>query len=141
LKYSLITIILQLKNLYLKQSFFGIEYYNSTLQLADDKFNLTAALLSAGSDGNTTSAADTPQLDDEEEASGNTTTTTKKTSTKPKRDDQKASLPSSDAVLPRVTNMKEAKMLVLQFRAEHQDNWTSSVVKKYELDMVNKFEK
>ena len=68
---------------------------------------------------------------------------------------------SSNAI--QVSNMKEVKMLVLQFRvctflyfwkenvkkqycemefqAEHQDNWRKATVKKYELDMVQRFER
>lgn len=40
-----------------------------------------------------------------------------------------------------VTNMKSARIIVLQFRAEHEPGWTDTAVKKYEMDMVDRFDK
>uniref|UniRef100_A0A7E4UPM4 SSD domain-containing protein n=1 Tax=Panagrellus redivivus TaxID=6233 RepID=A0A7E4UPM4_PANRE len=36
-----------------------------------------------------------------------------------------------------VSNMKSVKMVVLQFRAEHQEGWEDKDIKQYEIDIVN----
>jgi len=86
----------------------------------DGSFNLTEALIAAqSSNGSVTAAEEVEQP----------TTTLNMT------DENGKIIPS------RVTNMKEVKMIVLQFRSEHQDNWKSAVVKKYEMDMVERLQK
>uniref|UniRef100_A0A183F5V6 SSD domain-containing protein n=1 Tax=Heligmosomoides polygyrus TaxID=6339 RepID=A0A183F5V6_HELPZ len=54
-----------------------------------------------------------------------------------------AVLNSTDVIpeLPRVTNMKSVKMLAMQFRAEHKPGWTDPDVKKWEMKMVEVFER
>lgn len=41
----------------------------------------------------------------------------------------------------RITNVKSVKMITLQFRAEHKPGWTEGQVKKWEMSMVDIFEK
>uniref|UniRef100_A0A1I7SXL5 SSD domain-containing protein n=1 Tax=Caenorhabditis tropicalis TaxID=1561998 RepID=A0A1I7SXL5_9PELO len=41
----------------------------------------------------------------------------------------------------RITNVKSVKMITLQFRAEHKPGWTEAQVKKWEMSMVDIFEK
>ena len=43
--------------------------------------------------------------------------------------------------LMHITNMKSVKMLTLQFRAEHRAGWTDEDVKKWEMKLVDVFEK
>ncbi|WKX92201.1 hypothetical protein Q1695_010322 [Nippostrongylus brasiliensis] len=52
-------------------------------------------------------------------------------------------LNSTDLIpeLPRLTNMKSVKMLTMQFRAEHKPGWTNMDVKKWEMKMVEVFER
>jgi hypothetical protein len=45
-----------------------------------------------------------------------------------------------EAVKEHVSNMKMVKMVVVQLRAEHDDSWTDKQVKKYEMEMVERFE-
>lgn len=51
-----------------------------------------------------------------------------------------AELAASGQHLQHVTNMREVKMVVLQFNAEHQPGWTSELVKQYELAMMERFQ-
>ena len=48
---------------------------------------------------------------------------------------------SSEELQKHVTNMKSVKMIVLQFRAEHQLGWNDKDVKEYEMSVVRYFEK
>ncbi|CAB05002.1 SSD domain-containing protein [Caenorhabditis elegans] len=41
----------------------------------------------------------------------------------------------------RITNVKSVKMITLQFRAEHKPGWTEAQVKKWEMSLVDIFEK
>lgn len=37
--------------------------------------------------------------------------------------------------------MEAAKIIVFQFRAEHKKHWTDTIVKNYEREMVDRFQK
>uniref|UniRef100_A0A915CR01 SSD domain-containing protein n=1 Tax=Ditylenchus dipsaci TaxID=166011 RepID=A0A915CR01_9BILA len=106
------------RSLTLQQNFYGIRYYNDHNNTLEDNFNVTAALLSKA-----IAAADTA-IQDEDEEPGNSTMEE-----------------SAGAQAHHITNMKSAKIVVLQFRAEHESGWTVEGVKKYEMDMVNHFQK
>lgn len=107
----------------LQQSFFGIEYFNDSskpIVERDSQFNLTAALLTAQND--TLVDEEGPPSPDGIDGNG-------------------TELAVTDGHPTRITNMREVKMVVLQFRAEHQVGWTSELIKTYEKAMVDRFER
>ncbi|CAK5059564.1 unnamed protein product [Meloidogyne enterolobii] len=119
----------------LQQSFFGVERYNYTNEIEDkNNFNLTAALLKVKADE-----------EEEEENKNKTNILIKQKESKKNRtgrdieNDNILNLENNSTT--KITNIKSIKMVVLQFRAEHENGWTSEIVKTYEMAMVNRFEK
>uniref|UniRef100_A0A183CA78 SSD domain-containing protein n=1 Tax=Globodera pallida TaxID=36090 RepID=A0A183CA78_GLOPA len=111
----------------LQQTFFGVEFFNESTASGVDpsdqrQFNLTDALLRAAQ-----SDDETADIDDE---------TTGDNSTK-----SLAELAATGQHQQYVTNMREMKMVMLRFDAEHKPGWTNDIVKQYELTMRNRFEK
>ncbi|KAI1728640.1 patched family domain-containing protein [Ditylenchus destructor] len=107
------------RSLTLQQNFFGIEFFNDSDNV-EKHFNATALLLSQAS-----------EIVASEEDGTNSTIV--------KREVQETT--PSPEYSSQVTNMKSAKIIVLQFRAEHEPGWTDTAVKKYEMDMVDRFDK
>ncbi|KAL3096482.1 hypothetical protein niasHT_029841 [Heterodera trifolii] len=135
----------------LQQTFFGINFFNESTTAGIDpsdqrQFNLTAALLNAAQ----SSAAENGTTDgggildevmlDEGTANGragdgaNLTSDATKLALARGADDQ----PNWQQ---HVTNMREVKMVMLRFDAEHQPNWTVAMVKQYELAMRDRFQR
>lgn len=59
---------------------------------------------------------------------------------------QKTAFPELNATklvdpVSKITNVKSVKMITLQFRAEHKKGWTEAQVKKWEMSLVDIFEK
>nr|CAD2165749.1 unnamed protein product [Meloidogyne enterolobii] len=118
----------------LQQSFFGVERYNYTNEIEDkNNFNLTAALLKVKAD------------EEEEENKNKTNILIKQKESKKNRTERNIKnnslLNLENNSTTKITNIKSIKMVVLQFRAEHENGWTSEIVKTYEMAMVNRFEK
>ncbi|KAL7074554.1 hypothetical protein ACQ4LE_006640 [Meloidogyne hapla] len=119
----------------LQQSFFGIELYNETNEIEDkNNFNLTEALIKI-------------KEAEEKENKNNTNILSKQKELKKNRTGRDIKSKNNNLNLEknitttRITNMKSVKMVVLQFRAEHEHGWTSEIVKSYEMAMVKRFGK